>query len=100
MVSAMQSNGNREVSGPRESGVTSPHAVPRLVVLAVRFASAAHADAIGRFKSFVANTQSARADFEQQVYDRDGKVTQASKGSFVFRARAGSAGPTPSRSTR
>jgi len=55
-----------------------------LVFLLAAFASAAHADAIGRFKSFVSTTQSARADFEQQVYGREGKVTQASKGSFVF----------------
>src|SRR5262245_59923954 len=55
-----------------------------LVFLLAAFASAAHADAIGRFKNFVSTTQSARADFEQQVYGREGKVTQASKGSFVF----------------
>jgi outer membrane lipoprotein carrier protein len=55
------------------------------VVFAIAaFATAAHADAIGRFKSFLTTTQSARADFEQQVYGREGKVTQASKGSFVF----------------
>ena len=55
-----------------------------LVLLLAAFASAAHADAIGRFKSFLTTTQSGRADFEQQVYGREGKVTQASKGSFVF----------------
>ena len=53
-----------------------------LVVLAL--ASAAHASAIERFKSFVSTTQSARADFDQQVFGRDGKPTQQSKGSFVF----------------
>jgi outer membrane lipoprotein carrier protein len=57
----------------------------RFLVLALAFfASSAHADAIERFKSFVRSTQSARADFEQSVRSRDGKVTQASKGSFVF----------------
>jgi len=55
-----------------------------LILLLAAFASAAHADAIGRFKSFLSTTQSGRADFEQQVYGREGKVTQASKGSFVF----------------
>jgi outer membrane lipoprotein carrier protein len=55
-----------------------------LVFLALAFASAAHADAIERFKTFLRTTQSARADFEQQVHGREGKVTQASKGSFVF----------------
>jgi outer membrane lipoprotein carrier protein len=47
-------------------------------------ASSAQAAAIERFKSFVRSTQSARADFEQKVYDRSGKLTQESKGSFVF----------------
>jgi outer membrane lipoprotein carrier protein len=55
-----------------------------LVLLLAAFASAAHADAVERFKSFLRATQSARADFEQQVYGREGRVTQASKGSFVF----------------
>jgi outer membrane lipoprotein carrier protein len=54
-----------------------------LLLLAL-FVSTAHADAIERFKNFVRSTQSARADFEQNVYARDGKVTQASRGSFVF----------------
>ena len=44
----------------------------------------AHADSLERFKTFVRGTQSARADFEQKVYDRSGKLTQESKGSFVF----------------
>jgi outer membrane lipoprotein carrier protein len=57
----------------------------RFLVLALALvASSAHADAIERFRSFVRSTQSARADFEQTVHSRDGKVTQASKGSFVF----------------
>jgi outer membrane lipoprotein carrier protein len=46
--------------------------------------SAAHADALDRFKSFLRDTQTARAQFEQKVYGRDGKLTQASSGSFVF----------------
>jgi outer membrane lipoprotein carrier protein len=55
-----------------------------LVLLLTAFATAAHADPIERFKSFLRTTQSARADFEQKVYGREGKVTQESKGSFVF----------------
>ena len=55
-----------------------------LVLLLVAFASAAHADATERFKTFLRSTQSARADFEQKVYGREGKLTQESKGSFVF----------------
>jgi outer membrane lipoprotein carrier protein len=46
--------------------------------------SAAHADSLDRFKSFLRDTQSARAEFEQKVYGRDGKLTQESSGSFVF----------------
>jgi outer membrane lipoprotein carrier protein len=55
-----------------------------LVFLALAFASAAYADSIERFKSFLRTTQSARADFEQKVYGRDGRLTQESKGNFVF----------------
>ncbi|HEX6265991.1 MAG TPA: outer membrane lipoprotein chaperone LolA [Burkholderiales bacterium] len=45
---------------------------------------AAHADSLDRFKTFLRDTQSARADFEQKVYGREGKLTQESSGSFVF----------------
>jgi len=48
------------------------------------FSPAVHADSLERFRSFLRDTKSARADFEQQVFGREGKVTQASKGSFVF----------------
>jgi outer membrane lipoprotein carrier protein len=44
----------------------------------------AQAAAIERFKTFVRSTQSARAEFEQKVLDRSGKLVQESKGSFVF----------------
>jgi outer membrane lipoprotein carrier protein len=44
----------------------------------------AHASSLDRFKDFVRGTQSARAEFEQKVYDRSGKLTQESKGSFAF----------------
>jgi outer membrane lipoprotein carrier protein len=53
-------------------------------LLLVFLAGAAQASAIDRFKTFVRATQSARADFEQKVYDRGGKLTQESKGTFVF----------------
>jgi outer membrane lipoprotein carrier protein len=46
--------------------------------------AAAQASSLDRFKDFVRNTQSARADFDQKVYDRSGKLSQESKGSFVF----------------
>jgi outer membrane lipoprotein carrier protein len=57
----------------------------RLVLLSfIFFSSIAHADSLERFKRFLSDTQSARAAFEQQVYGRDGKLMQDSKGSFVF----------------
>ena len=55
-----------------------------LAFLALLLAATAHASSIERFKTFVRTTQSARADFEQKVYDRDGKLVQESKGRFVF----------------
>ncbi|HEX6296307.1 MAG TPA: outer membrane lipoprotein chaperone LolA [Burkholderiales bacterium] len=44
----------------------------------------AQASSLEQFKSFVSGTQSARAGFEQKVYDKSGKLTQEAKGSFVF----------------
>src|SRR5688500_9799075 len=55
-----------------------------LFALLVFLSGAAEAAAIERFKSFVRATQAARADFEQKVHDRSGRLTQESKGSFVF----------------
>ena len=56
-----------------------------LLAFLLAFASlSAQAAAIDRFKAFVRETQSARAVFEQKVYSRDGRMTQESKGSFVF----------------
>jgi outer membrane lipoprotein carrier protein len=55
-----------------------------LVIGALFLVSAAHAASLERFKSFVQTTQSARANFEQKVYDRNRKLTQESSGSFVF----------------
>jgi outer membrane lipoprotein carrier protein len=52
--------------------------------LLLLFSVTAQASAIDRFKTFARSTQSARANFEQKVYDRGGKLVQESKGSFVF----------------
>lgn len=54
------------------------------VLLALLFAGTLHASSIDRFKTFLRTTQSARANFEQKVHDRGGKLVQESKGSFVF----------------
>ena len=42
------------------------------------------AASLERFQSYLRTTQSARADFEQKVYDKTGKLVQESKGSFSF----------------
>ena len=59
----------------------------RLVFALAALAAAAPpatAASLERFQSFVRSTQSARADFEQKVYDRNMKLVQESKGSFSF----------------
>ncbi len=53
-------------------------------LLALGLVQGAHAAAIDRFKAFLRTTQTARASFEQRVQDRNGKLVQESKGSFVF----------------
>src|SRR3954462_7838922 len=55
-----------------------------LSLLVMIFPVTAQAAAIERFKTFARATQSAKANFEQKVYDRGGKLAQESKGSFVF----------------
>jgi outer membrane lipoprotein carrier protein len=55
-----------------------------LLIFLLAFVSSVEAAAIDRFKTFVRGTQSARGEFEQKVYDRSGRPTQESKGSFVF----------------
>jgi outer membrane lipoprotein carrier protein len=39
---------------------------------------------VERFRTFVRTTQTARADFEQKVYDRERRLVQESKGSFAL----------------
>lgn len=55
-----------------------------LVLLAMLAATAAQASAIERFNAYLRTTESARADFRQQVYDREGRQVQAASGSFSF----------------
>ena len=55
-----------------------------LFLLAALAAVPAQASSLEQFRSFVSGTQSARAAFEQKVYDKGGKLTQEAKGSFVF----------------
>ena len=55
-----------------------------LLLLALLAAGAAHASGIDRFKAYLRTTQSARAAFEQKVYDRNHKLVQESAGTFVL----------------
>ena len=59
----------------------------RLAVALIALAAAvpaASAASRERFQTFIRGTQSARADFEQKVYDRNKKLVQESRGSFSF----------------
>lgn len=46
--------------------------------------SAAHADAIGRLKAFIASTRSAEANFTQELLDKGGKRLQLVSGTMQF----------------
>jgi outer membrane lipoprotein carrier protein len=55
-----------------------------LGAIALLLAFAAHGASLDRYKTFLNGTQSARAQFEQKVFDRNGKMTQETRGNFVF----------------
>lgn len=55
-----------------------------LIFLVCVLVTPAYAAAIERFKTYARTTQSARAEFEQKVLDRNGKLVQQAKGTFVF----------------
>ncbi|HEY8069227.1 MAG TPA: outer membrane lipoprotein chaperone LolA [Burkholderiales bacterium] len=48
------------------------------------FVQNSNATSLERFQSFLRTTQSARADFEQKVFDKNGKLVQESRGDFAF----------------
>jgi outer membrane lipoprotein carrier protein len=50
----------------------------------ILFNSGAQATSLERFQSYLRTTQAGRADFQQKVYDRTGRVVQDSRGSFSF----------------
>ena len=54
------------------------------LMLALLLSWGANAASVERYRAFLNATQAARAGFEQKVYDRNGKLVQESKGSFVF----------------
>jgi outer membrane lipoprotein carrier protein len=60
---------------------------PKLLLLLptlILSAPPAQAGSIEKLRAFVAQTQSARADFSQKVLGKDGKTVQASNGKLVF----------------
>jgi len=48
------------------------------------FLQDSQAASVERFQSYLRTTQAARADFQQKVYDKTGKVVQESSGNFSF----------------
>ena len=48
------------------------------------FFSNSNAASVERFQSYLRTTQAARADFQQKVFDKSGKLVQESKGNFSF----------------
>lgn len=58
----------------------------RLAFLALLFPLSvlAQGSSLERFQAYVRTTQAAQAEFEQKVFDRNGKLTQESRGSFSF----------------
>ena len=55
-----------------------------LSLIGIFFFGTAGASSLEHYQTFLNGTQSARAGFEQKVYDRDGRLVQNTKGSFVF----------------
>jgi outer membrane lipoprotein carrier protein len=50
----------------------------------VLFFSGANAASVERFQSYLRTTQAAKADFQQKVFDKSGKLVQESRGNFSF----------------
>ena len=55
-----------------------------LALIFLSFVQDSDAASLERFQSYLRTTQSARGDFEQKVYDKDGKLVQSSRGSFAL----------------
>lgn len=55
-----------------------------LASLFLLFLQTSQAASVERFQSYLRTTQAARADFQQKVFDKTGKLVQESRGSFSF----------------
>jgi outer membrane lipoprotein carrier protein len=53
-------------------------------LLSISFMQDSGAASLERFHSYLRTTQAARADFQQKVFDKTGKLVQESRGSFSF----------------
>ena len=53
-------------------------------LLSISFMQDSVAASLERFHSYLRTTQAARADFQQKVFDKTGKLVQESRGSFSF----------------
>jgi outer membrane lipoprotein carrier protein len=58
--------------------------VRALIIVLALLPGIAQADAMERFREFLRGTQSARAEFEQKVTDRERRLVQESRGTFAF----------------
>ena len=56
----------------------------KLLILAALAAASAHAGGLDDFLAFNAASRTATASFEQQVFDRSGKVVESASGTFAF----------------
>ena len=50
----------------------------------ILFFSNSNAASVERFQSYLRTTQAAKADFQQKVFDKSGKLVQESRGNFAF----------------
>jgi len=55
-----------------------------LLCLAMLLPGVAHATALERLEQFMSQTQSARGEFEQRIYDRNRRLIQQSSGTLAF----------------
>jgi outer membrane lipoprotein carrier protein len=55
-----------------------------LALVCIAFFQGVDAASLERFQSYLRTTQSARADFQQKVFDKNGKLVQESRGNFAF----------------
>jgi len=55
-----------------------------LLAFLVLFVQEASAASLERFQSYIRTTTAAKGDFEQKVFDKSGRMTQESRGTFAF----------------